>query len=34
MGHHGIRQARQVMIRNNGNAYLRIDAASVSYKDE
>ncbi|HEY9430708.1 MAG TPA: protein kinase [Blastocatellia bacterium] len=34
MGHHGIRQARQVMIRNNGNADLRIDAASVGYKDE
>jgi hypothetical protein len=34
MGHHGIRQARQVMIRNNGNGDLRIDAVSVSYKDE
>jgi hypothetical protein len=34
MGHHGIRQARQVMIRNNGNADLRIDAVSVAYKDE
>jgi serine/threonine protein kinase len=33
MGHHGIRQARQVMIRNNGNADLRIDAVSVLYKD-
>jgi LPXTG-motif cell wall-anchored protein len=34
MGHHGIRQARQVMIRNIGNADLRIDAVSVVYKDE
>src|SRR5262245_9603993 len=34
MGHHGIRQARQMMIRNIGNADLRIDAVSVVYKDE
>jgi serine/threonine protein kinase len=34
MGHHGIRQARQAMIRNIGNADLRIDAVSVVYKDE
>jgi serine/threonine protein kinase len=34
MGHHGIRQARQVMIRNNGNTDLRLDAVSVVYKDE
>jgi len=34
MGHHGVRQARQVMIRNNGKADLRIDAVSVKYKDE
>ena len=34
MGHHGIRQARQVMIRNDGNSDLRIDAVSVKYKDE
>jgi serine/threonine protein kinase len=34
MGHHGVRQARQVMIRNNGNADLRIDAVSVFYKDK
>jgi len=33
MGHHGVRQARQVMIRNNGNADLRIDAVSAIYKD-
>src|SRR5262245_3890453 len=34
MGHHGVRQARQVMFRNDGNADLRIDAVSVKYKDE
>jgi hypothetical protein len=34
MGHHGVRQARQVMIRNDGNVDLRIDAVSVEYKDE
>jgi hypothetical protein len=34
MGHHDVRQARHVMIRNNGNADLRIDAVSVVYKDE
>jgi hypothetical protein len=34
MGHHGIRQARQAMIRNIAKADLRIDAASVVYKDE
>jgi hypothetical protein len=34
MGHHGVRQARQVMIRNDGNADLRIDAVSVKFKDE
>jgi len=34
MGHHGIRRARQVMIRNIGNTDLRIDAVSVVYKDE
>ena len=28
----GVRQARQLMIRNNGNADLRIDAVSVVYK--
>jgi eukaryotic-like serine/threonine-protein kinase len=33
MGHHGIRQARQVMIRNIGNTDLRIDAVSAIYKD-
>jgi hypothetical protein len=34
MGHHGIRQPRQAMIRNIGKADLRIDAVSVVYKDE
>jgi serine/threonine protein kinase len=34
MGHHGIRKARQVMIRNIGKADLRIDAVSVVYKLE
>src|SRR5215813_10141716 len=34
MGHHGIRQARQAMIRNIGKADLRIDAVSVVYKNE
>ncbi|HEX5085332.1 MAG TPA: protein kinase [Blastocatellia bacterium] len=34
MGHHGVRQARHVMIRNNSNADLRIDAVSVVYKDQ
>jgi hypothetical protein len=34
MGHHGIRKARQAMIRNIGKADLRIDAVSVVYKDK
>src|SRR5262245_16373460 len=34
IGHHGIRQARQAMIRNIGKADLRIDAVSVVFKDE
>jgi len=33
MGHHGMRQARQVMIRNDANTDLRLDAVSVVYKD-
>ncbi|MBO0857248.1 MAG: protein kinase [Chloracidobacterium sp.] len=33
MGHHGVKQARQVMIRNIGETDLRIDAVSVVYKD-
>jgi hypothetical protein len=34
IGHHGVRQARQVMIRNTGTADLNIDAAAVVYKDK
>ncbi|MGH9835587.1 MAG: serine/threonine-protein kinase [Blastocatellia bacterium] len=34
MGHHGVQQARQVMIRNNGDSDLNIDAATVVYKDK
>src|SRR5262245_759430 len=34
MGHHGVRQARQLMIKNIGNADLRIYAVSVVYKNE
>ncbi len=34
MGHHGVRQARQVVIKNNGNADLKIDAVAVVYKDK
>jgi serine/threonine protein kinase len=34
MGHHNVRQASQVMIQNNGNTDLRIDAVSVVYKDK
>jgi hypothetical protein len=34
MGHHGIRQARQALIKNIGNTELAIDAASVVYKDQ
>ncbi|MCI0665500.1 MAG: protein kinase [Acidobacteria bacterium] len=34
MGHHGVRQARQVMIRNIGTTTLSIDATKVSYKDK
>jgi hypothetical protein len=31
IGHHGFRQARQVMIRNDGNADLKIDSVLVLY---
>src|SRR5262245_47160210 len=34
MGHHGVSQARQVMIRNIGTTTLSIDATKVSYKDK
>lgn len=33
MGHHGVQQARQVMIRNDGAADLQIDAVTATYKD-
>jgi len=33
MGHHGLIRARQVMIRNNGNTALSIDAITAVYKD-
>lgn len=33
MGHHGVRQARQIMIKNNGNADLSIDAITAIYKE-
>jgi hypothetical protein len=33
MGHHGMRQARQIMIKNNGNADLSIDAITAIYKE-
>jgi eukaryotic-like serine/threonine-protein kinase len=33
MGHHGVRQARQLMIRNDANTDLRLDAVTVVYKD-
>jgi serine/threonine-protein kinase len=31
IGHHGFRQGRQVMIRNNGNADMKIDSVLVLY---
>jgi serine/threonine-protein kinase len=34
IGHHGVRRARQVVIKNNGNADLKIDAVAVVYKDK
>lgn len=34
IGHHGVRQARQVAIKNDGNADLKIDAVAVVYKDK
>lgn len=33
MGHHGVQQAKQVMIRNDGAADLQIDAVTATYKD-
>lgn len=33
IGHHGVRQARQILIRNNGKADLSIDAIAAVYKE-
>ena len=33
IGHHGVRRARQVLIRNDGSADLHIDAVVAVYKD-
>jgi serine/threonine-protein kinase len=33
MGHHGVQQAKQVMIRNDGAADLQIDAITAMYKN-
>jgi hypothetical protein len=33
MGHHGVRQARQVLIQNNGATELSIDAVAAVYKE-
>jgi serine/threonine protein kinase len=33
MGHHGVRHARQILIKNNGNADLSIDAIAAVYKE-
>ncbi len=34
LGHHGVKQARQVLIRNTGSTDLSIDAITVVYKDK
>lgn len=34
IGHHDIKQAKEVMIKNDGNIDLKIDAVSAIYKDE
>ncbi len=34
MGHHGVRRARQLLIKNDGNTDLSIDAATAVYKDK
>jgi eukaryotic-like serine/threonine-protein kinase len=34
MGHHGVQQARQVMIKNDGQADLKLDAITALYKDK
>lgn len=33
MGHHGVQRARQILIKNNGNADLSIDAIVAVYKE-
>lgn len=33
IGHHGVQQARQVMIKNNGKADLKLDAVAALYKN-
>jgi hypothetical protein len=33
MGHHGVRRARQILIKNNGAAELSIDAIAAVYKE-
>jgi serine/threonine protein kinase len=33
MGHHGVRQARQILIKNNGDSDLNIDAILAVYKE-
>lgn len=33
IGHHGVRQARQILIKNSGNADLSIDAVVAVYKE-
>jgi serine/threonine-protein kinase len=34
MGHHGMKQARQVLIKNTGNTDLSINASMIVYEDE
>lgn len=34
IGHHGVQQARQVMIKNNGQADLKLDAVTAQYKNK
>ncbi len=34
IGHHGVSQARQVMIKNDGKTELEIDAVTAMYKDQ
>ncbi len=34
IGHHGVQQARQVLIKNDGNTDLKLDAVTAQYKDK